>query len=146
SSSDRSPIRGLRSGSGRLAGIFLAGCAKPIKFLYYSISRIHRISSRFRLSLVGVFALVRVDFPPTQPSLQVQFAQPTPDALIRDRRDAIWGSGAKNCRDHEKADPRIQLGRACLQLFLEMLTQRVPANDREAGLSLVETPGSPAII
>jgi hypothetical protein len=44
------------------------------------------------------------------------------------------------------ADLGIQLGRACLQLFLEMLTQRVPANrfvasvpDEQADLLLCDT-------
>jgi hypothetical protein len=44
------------------------------------------------------------------------------------RREAIWGSGAQNCRDHKMADLGIQLGRAGLVRFLEMLTQRAPAN------------------
>jgi hypothetical protein len=39
--------------------------------------------------------LVQVDFPPTHPSLYEQFAQPTADAFIPDRRDALRGLAPK---------------------------------------------------
>ena len=56
----------------------------------------------YRIDLVEgplLLALLVHIVPPTQPSPYEQFAQPTPDPLIPDRRDAIWGSGAENCRD-----------------------------------------------
>jgi hypothetical protein len=92
--SERSPIRGLRSG--RLVGISAAlGFGIPSNSRQESTSNIFYL---FGPLLFAAFALVQVGFPPTQPMPEEKFRQPTPDVLIRDRRDAIWRSGAQNCR------------------------------------------------
>jgi hypothetical protein len=65
--SEGSPIRGLLSGSGRLVGICTAlGFGKPSKFRTNLTSNIFYVHGRL---LLEAFVLVRVGFPPTQPSL-----------------------------------------------------------------------------
>ena len=66
-SADRAPIRGLRSGSGRLARILDRG--KPTNSLCQFTSKRLKVYVRLLLGLLGDFVLVQDDFPPTQSSL-----------------------------------------------------------------------------
>jgi hypothetical protein len=83
-------IRGLRSVFGRLAG---TSAETPSNFLNHRKVSTSSLLEVYGPLLLAAFVLVRA-VPPTQPSLQEQFGQPTTDPLIPDRRNAIWGSGA----------------------------------------------------